>query len=39
MAKKSLEQVIKQNVELGFDPDIIKIAYENVKGDADRIIE
>lgn len=38
MAKKSLEQVIKENVELGFDPDIIKIAYENVKGDADKII-
>lgn len=39
MVKKSLEQVIEENLQLGFEPDIIKIAYNNVNGDADRVID
>ena len=39
MAKKTLEQVIAENKELGFDSEIIQIAYANVNGDADKVIE
>lgn len=39
MAKKSLEQVIAENRELGFDPEIIQIAYANVNGDSEKVIE
>ena len=37
--KIPLEQVIKENIELGFDPSLIEIAYANVGGDADRVVE
>ena len=30
MAKKTLEEVVAENRELGFDPEIIQIAYANV---------
>ena len=39
MAKKTLEEVIKENTELGFDRSIIEIAYSNVGGDSEKIIE
>jgi len=39
MAKKSLEQIVKENTELGFDRTIIEIAYANVGGDSEKIIE
>ena len=39
MAKKTLEEVVAENRELGFDPEIIQIAYANVKGDSDKVIE
>ncbi len=39
MAKKSLEQVIAENKDLGFDPAVIEIAYANVGGDASKIID
>lgn len=39
MGKKSLEQVIKENQELGFDKAVIEIAYANVGGESERVIE
>lgn len=39
MVKKSLEDVIKENMALGFDRTIIEIAYANVSGDADKVID
>lgn len=39
MGKKTLEQVIREHSEFGFDKAVIEIAYANVGGDADRIIE
>lgn len=39
MAKKTLEQVIAENKEFGFDSDLIQIAYANVNGDSDKVID
>jgi hypothetical protein len=39
MGKKTLEQVIRDHQEFGFDKAVIEIAYANVGGDSDRIIE
>lgn len=39
MAKKTLEQIIKENKELGFDEAVIEIAYANVDGNEERIID
>jgi len=39
MAKKSLEQIVKDHKELGFEQAVIEIAYSNVNGNEERIIE
>jgi hypothetical protein len=39
MAKRSLEDVKKEYKEFGFDPAVVEIAYANVDGQADRIID
>lgn len=39
MPKKPIEEVVREHIELGFDRTIIEIAYANVDGDSDRIIE
>lgn len=39
MAKKTLQQVIKENKEFGFDEAVIEIAYANVDGDEGRILD
>lgn len=39
MGKKTLEQVIKEHKDYGFDPAVIEIAYSNVGDDSAKIIE
>jgi hypothetical protein len=39
MGKKSLEQVIRENEEYGFDKAVIEIAYANVGGESERVME
>jgi hypothetical protein len=39
MGKKSLEQIVREHKELGFDEAVIEIAYANVNGNEERIIE
>ncbi len=38
MGKKTLEQVIKEHKDYGFDPAVIEIAYSNVGDDSAKII-
>jgi hypothetical protein len=39
MGKKSLEQVIQENKEFGFDPSLIEIAFANVGGDSSKVLD
>ena len=39
MGKKTLEQVIKEHKDYGFDRAVIEIAYSNVGDDSGKIIE
>jgi hypothetical protein len=36
---KSLEDVIRETKEMGFDRQTIEIAYKNVNGDGDKVID
>lgn len=39
MTKKTLQQVIQEHQEFGFDPAVIEIAYNSVKGDSSKIMD
>lgn len=39
MAKKSLEEVKHQFKDYGFDPSVVEIAYAQVDGNPDRIMD
>lgn len=39
MGKKSLEQVVKEHADFGFERSLIEIAYANVDGDSSRVMD
>ena len=39
MAKKELHEIIAEYQNYGFDQDLIQIAYSNVNGDGDKVLD